>query len=89
MDIQARIDKKGAKEISIDSGDEVFTMSLMKRDTPVIYSGESGVIHSVYFKPGVSVPQGEPLIGVCSPEKLKVIEKVITRVKAEWDKQEY
>ena len=85
MDIQSRIDKKGARAITIDSGDEILTMSLMKRDTPVYYKGEQGVIHSVYFKPGVSVAQGEPLIGICAPEKLPLIQKIITRVKADWD----
>ena len=85
MDIQSRIDKKGAKEVRIRPGDEVFTMSLMKRDTPVYYSGEEGVIHSIYFKPGVSVDQGSALIGVCATEKLPLIQKVITKVKAEWD----
>lgn len=85
MDIQSRIDKKGAKAVSVEQGDEIITMSLMKRDTPVYYNGDGGVIHSVYFKPGVSVPQGEPLIGVCAPEKLPLIQKIITRVKADWD----
>ena len=59
-------------------------MSLMKRDTPVYYTGEPGIIHSVYFKPGMSVDQGEPLLGVCPPDKLPLIETIITRVKAEW-----
>lgn len=85
MDIQSRIDKKGARSVTIDKGDEIITMSLMKRDTPVYYNGEGGVIHSVYFKPGVSVPQGEPLIGICAPDKLPLIQKIITRVKADWD----
>jgi acetyl/propionyl-CoA carboxylase alpha subunit len=85
MDIQSRIDKKGERGVTIRPGDEAFTMSLMKRDTPVHYSGVEGVIHSIYFKPGVSVQQGEPLIGVCQAEKLPLIQKVITRVKAEWD----
>lgn len=85
LDIQSRIDKKGAKEVRIRPGEEVFTMSLMKRDTPVYYSGEEGVIHSIYFKPGVSVEQGSALIGVCATEKLPLIQKVITKVKAEWD----
>ena len=85
LDIQSRIEKKGAREITIDNGDEILTMSLMKRDTPVYYKGERGVIHSVYFKPGVSVQQGDPLIGVCAPEKLPLIQKIITRVKADWD----
>jgi len=39
----------------------------------------------VYFKPGVSANQGEPLIGVCAKEKLPLIQKIITHVKAEWD----
>ncbi|RZW26173.1 MAG: HlyD family efflux transporter periplasmic adaptor subunit [Desulfobulbaceae bacterium] len=85
MDIQSRIDQKGAGGVTIRPGDEAFTMSLMKRDTPVYYSGEEGVIHSIYFRPGISVPQGEPLIGVCPADKLPLIQKVITRVKAEWD----
>ncbi len=85
MDIQARIEKFGQRSISIKPGDELFTMSLMKRDTPVYYQGDPGIIHSVYFQPGVSVDQGEPLIGICPPEKLPLIEKIITRVKAEWE----
>jgi len=87
LDIQSRIDKKGAREVTIDDGDEIFTMSLMKRDTPVFYKGERGVIHSVYFRPGVSIQQGAPLIGVCAPDKLPLIQKIITRVKADWDAQ--
>jgi hypothetical protein len=85
MDIQSRIEKKGARSVTINQGDEILTMSLMKRDTPVYYTGESGVIHSVYFRQGVSVGQGAPLIGVCAPDKLPLIKKVITRVKADWD----
>lgn len=85
MDIQSRIDKKGSGAVSVESGDEILTMSLMKRDTPVYYSGEKGVIHSIYFKPGVSVAQGEPLLGICDTETLPLIQKIITRVKADWD----
>ncbi len=85
LDIQSRIEKKGARAVTIENGDEILTMSLMKRDTPVYYKGERGVIHSIYFKPGVSVQQGEPLIGVCAPDKLPLIQKIITRVKADWD----
>lgn len=86
LDIQSRIEKKGARSISISPGDEIITMSLMKRDTPIYYEGEPGVIHSVYFKPGISIEQGSPLIGVCAPDKVPLIQKIITRVKADWDK---
>ena len=88
LDVQSRIEKKGARGVSVKPGDEIIIMSLMKRDTPVYYSGEKGVIHSVYFQPGVSVEQGTPLIGVCPSEKLPLIQKIITRVKADWDKKE-
>ncbi|RUM33210.1 MAG: hypothetical protein DSY58_09425 [Desulfobulbus sp.] len=85
MDIQARIEQKGARSVFIQPGDEIITMSLMKRDTPVYYTGEPGIIHSVYFKPGDSVDIGQPLIGVCPEDKLPLVQKVITRVKAEWE----
>ncbi|MCB2182194.1 MAG: hypothetical protein KQH63_09230 [Desulfobulbaceae bacterium] len=85
MEIQSRIEKFGQRSISIKPGDELFTMSLMKRDTPVYYQGDPGIIHSVYFQPGVSVDQGEPLVGICPPDKAPLIEKIITRVKAEWE----
>ncbi|MDW7772271.1 MAG: hypothetical protein SCH71_05200 [Desulfobulbaceae bacterium] len=85
MDIQSRIDQKGARSVFIKPGDEIITMSLMKRDTPVFYTGEPGIIHSIYFKPGDSVDLGTPLIGVCSEQKLPLIQKIITRVKAEWE----
>ncbi|OKY75963.1 MAG: hypothetical protein BM485_06415 [Desulfobulbaceae bacterium DB1] len=85
MEIQARIEKFGQRSVSVKPGDELFTMSLMKRDTPVYYQGTPGIIHSVYFQPGVSLEQGEPLVGICPPEKLPLIEKIITRVKAEWE----
>ena len=84
LDIQARLEKQGEKAVFIKPGEEIITMSLMKRDTPIYYNGEEGIIHSVYFRPGQSVSQGEPLIGVCSREKLPLIQKIITHVKAEW-----
>lgn len=84
VDVQRQVDRKGARAVTIESGDEILTMSLMKRDTPVFYDGEKGVIHSVYFKQGVTVERGEPLIGICSPDKLPVIEKIITKVRADW-----
>jgi hypothetical protein len=84
LDIQARLEKQGEKAVIIKPGEEIITMSLMKRDTPLYYTGEEGIIHSVYFKPGVSVNQGAPLIGVCPRDKLPLIQKIITHVKAEW-----
>ena len=85
VDIQNRIEKFGQRGVTINPGDEFFIMSLMKRDTPVYYDGEAGIIHSVYFSPGESVAQGNPLVGICPPATLPLVEKIITRVKAEWE----
>jgi hypothetical protein len=85
MDVQARIEQKGLRSVLIQPGDEIITMSLMKRDTPVYYTGDPGIIHSVYFKPGESVDQGIPLIGVCPEDKLVLVQSVIARVNAEWE----
>lgn len=85
MDIQSRIDKYGQRQVQINRGDELFTMSLMKRESPVFYDGEPGIIHSVYFKPGDSFDLGETLIGVCPKDTLPIIQKIITRVKVEWE----
>lgn len=85
LDLQSRIEKYGQRAVSIKPGDEIFTMSLMKRDTPVYYNGEPGIIHSIYFTPGLTTEQGEPLVGICPKEKLPLIQKIITRVKAEWE----
>jgi hypothetical protein len=85
LDLQAKVDKHGQRSVAIKPGDEVLTMSLMKRDIPIYYTGEPGIIHSVYFQPGVSVEQGEPLLGICAQEKLPLIQKIINRVKAEWE----
>lgn len=85
LDLQSKIEKYGQRTVSIKPGDEILTMSLMKRDTPVYYAGEPGIIHSVYFEPGVTVDNRTPLLGICPKEKLPFIEKIITRVKAEWE----
>lgn len=85
LEVQNRIDKQGVRSVIIDKGDEILTMSLMKRDTAVCYEGERGAIYSIYFQPGDLVQQGEPILGVCAPEKLPLIKKIIARVQADWD----
>ncbi len=84
LDIEAKIKQYGQRSVLVKPGDEILTMSLMKRDTPVYYDGEPGIIHSLYFKTGDSIDQGEAMIGFCPEEKLPLIQKIINRVKAEW-----
>lgn len=84
LDVQSRIEQVGVRAVTVEPGDEILTMSVMKRDSPLFYSGEGGIIHSLYFTPGVTVERGDPLVGICPPEKLARIDKIITRVRADW-----
>ncbi len=84
-EMATKIERKSSGSICVAPGDEILIMSLMKRDTMIAYAGEPGVIYKVYFKSGDLVEQGAPLLGICSPEKLPYINKVIQRIKTEWE----
>ena len=79
------IEKGKAKDLNIKPGDEIIIMSLMKRDTLLTYQGPSGVLYKVYFQNGNLVEQDAPLFGICSPDRLPFVEKMIERIKSEWD----
>ncbi len=86
-DIAVKIESSTSKSkaVEVKPGDEILTMSLMKRDTPVIYDGPEGVIYKVYFSSGQMVEENEPLIGICQPDKLPFVKRVIERIKTEWE----
>jgi hypothetical protein len=63
---------------------ELFIMSRMKREVPLHYSGPDGVIYEIYFKYNDNLESGAPLIGVCPPDHLPVIQDMIARVQTEW-----
>ena len=71
--------------VKIRDGMELFIMSRMKREVHLKYSGPSGIIYAVYFKPNENVDAGAPLLGVCTQEQLPEIEEVIMRIKTEWN----
>jgi hypothetical protein len=79
----ARLEKEG--QPTIHPGDEPIIMSLMKRDTNLVYGSAPGVIYKVYFQQGALVEEGAPLIGVCQEEKLSYIQQVVNRIKNEWE----
>jgi len=84
-EVAAAIEKDKAKAFNVRSGDEILIMSLMKRDSLLEYDGPSGVLYKVYFKHGDLIEQGAPLLGICSPDRLPFVEKVIQRIRTEWD----
>jgi biotin carboxyl carrier protein len=85
-EISAKIEKQPEKLVSVKYGDDVLIMSLMKRDTVINYKGVPGALYRVYFKSGDTVEQGAPLLGICPPDKLPYVQKVIQRIRTEWEK---
>jgi len=86
-----QVDKKirsgGARSVTVHEGMEVFIMSRMKREVPLVYSGPSGLIYTVYFKHTDNVDVGRPLIGVCPSDQLAAIEDVVMRAQTEWQEE--
>ncbi|GFH62673.1 MAG: biotin-carboxy-carrier-protein [Candidatus Desulfovibrio kirbyi] len=72
------------RTMTVRNGMELFIMSRMKREVPLHYSGPEGVIYEIYFKYNANLEIGAPLIGVCSPAHLPVIQDMIARVQTEW-----
>ena len=66
----------------------MFIMSRMKRETSVYYSGPEGVIYAVYFQYNQVMDAEQPLIGVCAPDQLDLINDVVMRVRTEWREPE-
>ena len=82
-EIETRLEK--GQDVSVEPGDEILIMSLMKRDTIVHYDGPSGVIYSTGFSSGDLKEQGDPLLGVCRPEQLRYVQRMIQRIRTEWE----
>lgn len=83
-DVDKKVKISGARSVVVHDGMELFIVSRMKREIPLNYQGPEGVIYEVYFQQNENVDMGAPLIGVCPPDQLPLIEDVITRVQMEW-----
>ncbi|AGW15124.1 hypothetical protein [Megalodesulfovibrio gigas] len=86
-EVDLKIKASGPRSVTVYEGLELFIMSRMKREAPVSYQGPEGVIYAVYFQHNQNVDAGEPLVGVCPPEQLTLIEDVVVRVQTEWQEQ--
>jgi len=74
--------------VEVRSGQELFIVSRMKRESQLNYSGPDGIIYAVYFETNQNVDAGAPLIGVCAKEQLPAIQDVVGRVQGEWVEEE-
>jgi len=83
-----KIKSAGIRSVHVHEGMELFIMSRMKRERPVVYSGPDGVIYEVYFQTNQNVDAGAPLIGVCPAGQIAQVEDVVVRVQTEWKEQD-
>jgi biotin carboxyl carrier protein len=84
-DIYTRIEKDKGSGVALEEGDEFLIMSLMKRDSVLSYSGQPGMIYRVYFQQGELVEQGMPLVGLCPPENMTYIHRIIEKIRTDWE----
>jgi len=87
-EIDLKVKASGSRTVTVRGGMELLIMSRMKREAPVHYAGPDGVIYAVYFTHTENIDAGQPLIGVCPPEQLPLIEDVVVRVQTEWEERE-
>lgn len=87
-EVDKKVKASGASSVTVHNGMELFIMSRMKREVTLSYEGPTGVIYAVYFKPNENMDLAQPLIGVCPPEQLSLIEEVVMRVQTEWEERE-
>jgi len=83
-ELAKKIEERGLQRVIIQPGEEILIMSRMKRDIHLVYEGRPGIIHTVYFKPNVTIPEGEPLLGICPPERVSFINDLVQRIRLEW-----
>ncbi|QJA05465.1 hypothetical protein FVE67_01065 [Thermosulfurimonas marina] len=81
-EMEARLRKEGRPLVR--PGEELLIMTFMKRETPIRHEGPPMVIFKVFFSPHEVVPAGEPLLGLCAPEEVPYLERVIARIEEEW-----
>lgn len=87
-DVDKKVKISGSRSVTVQDGMELFIVSRMKREVPLIYHGAEGVIYEVYFTQNENIDAGGPLIGVCPPDQIPRIEDVITRVQMDWTEAE-
>lgn len=82
-----KVKANGPQSVRVREGQDLFIVSRMKRETSLPYAGPEGMIYAVYFKDNQSVEAGAPLIGVCPPDQVSLIQDVVSRVKSGWEER--
>ena len=86
--VDKKVKASGPRSVSVKPGLELFIVSRMKREKPLVYDGPEGIIYAVYFQHDQNVDQGAPLVGVCQESQTGLIEDVVNRVRTSWEEGE-
>ena len=86
--VDKKVKASGPRSVTVRPGLELFIVSRMKREKPLVYDGPEGIIYAVYFQHDQNMDQGAPLIGVCPEDQTGLIEDVVNRVRTSWEEQE-
>lgn len=86
--VDKKIKSSGCRSVAVRPGMELFIVSRMKRERPLLYEGPEGLVYAVYFAPDANVDMGDPLIGVCPEDQMELIRDVIGRVQTDWEEGE-
>ncbi|MBU1001138.1 MAG: biotin attachment protein [Proteobacteria bacterium] len=84
-EVDTKIKAAGPQSVKVHDGMELFIVSRMKREAPLVYTGPTGMIYAVYLTHNESIEAGAPLIGVCPVDQLALIQDVVSRVQSEWE----
>jgi hypothetical protein len=86
--VDKKIKASGPRSVTVKPGMELFIVSRMKREKPLVYEGPEGIIYAVYFQHDQNVDQGAPLVGVCPESQTDLIQDVVNRVRTDWEEGE-
>ena len=86
--VDKKVKASGARSVTVKPGMELFIVSRMKREKPLVYEGPEGIIYAVYFQHDQNVDQGAPLVGVCPADQTDLIQDVVNRVRTDWEEKE-
>ena len=86
--VDKKVKASGPRSVTVKPGMELFIVSRMKREKPLVYEGPEGIIYAVYFQHDQNVDLGAPLVGVCPESQTDLIQDVVNRVRTDWEEKE-
>ncbi|NCC25464.1 MAG: biotin attachment protein [Deltaproteobacteria bacterium] len=86
-EVDTKIRAKGCRSVRVKTGEDLFILSRMKRETQIPYQGPEGIVYMVFFDPAGTQDAGQPLIGICPEDQLRQVEDVVARVQSEWEER--